>query len=243
MKNLPVYSADLYSSTDYQKTFAFGFGVSGYRAESGGYDVSLYPEIEWKPTAGMKVRFAPQFFHDLTIAQWVTNVNDPTATNTFGARYVFARLDQKELSASIRLDLTFTPKLSLQVYVQPLISVGKYSDFKELARARTFTFNKFGDNGSTIAFTEGTYTVDPDGEGPAVPFSFSNPDFNFKSLRGNAVLRWEYMPGSTLYLVWQQSRVNLDDVGTFRFGRDLSHVFSSQPENVFLIKASYWWNP
>lgn len=85
----------------------------------------------------------------------------------------------------------------------------------------------------TINFVDstGSYEVDPDGAGPAEMLSFGKPDFNFKSLRGNAVLRWEYMPGSTLYFVWTQSRSDFEDVGDFRFG--------SSAENIFMIKATY----
>jgi hypothetical protein len=85
--------------------------------------------------------------------------------------------------------------------------------------------------------------VDPDGPGPAQPFSFGRPDFNFKSLRGNAVLRWEYMPGSTLFFVWTQSRSAADDNGNFRFGSSMGSMLRAPAENIFMIKATYWWNP
>ena len=85
--------------------------------------------------------------------------------------------------------------------------------------------------------------IDPDGNGPAAPFTVSDPDFNFKSLRGSAVLRWEYMPGSAIYLVWTQQRVDDSDPGQFRLGRDFSTLFQSIPDNVFMIKLTYWANP
>ncbi|MBI4429741.1 MAG: hypothetical protein HY562_11560, partial [Ignavibacteriales bacterium] len=108
---------------------------------------------------------------------------------------------------------------------------------------RTFDFREYGENGSTISYAGSKYTVDPDGTGPATPFQFDNPDFNFKSLRGNAVLRWEYLPGSTLYFVWTQSRTNEADPGDFRFGRDFGNLLSGKSDNVFLVKLSYWLNP
>jgi hypothetical protein len=92
----------------------------------------------------------------------------------------------------------------------------------------------------TIAVAGGTYTVDPDGPGGAQPFTFSNPDFNFRSLRGNAVVRWEFHPGSTIYLVWTQSRSDNADVGDFQLGRDLRGLIGAPPENIFLVKMSYW---
>jgi len=177
----------------------------------------------------------------------VTNVEDPAATATYGSRYVFGKIDQRELAASVRVDWTFSPKFSLQVYLQPLISVGTYSELKELRTPRTYTFNKYGeDNGSTIAYNEtaAEYTVDPDGAGSAAPFTFSNPDFNLTSLRGNAVLRWEFLPGSTAFFVWTHSTYIEEDPGTFDFGRDFGKLFGNENfYDVFLVKIAYWLHP
>ena len=192
----------------------------------------------------MKLSFSPQFFRDVTVAQWVMNVADLSAIRTFGGRYVFAKLDQRQLFADIRVDWTFTPKLTLQLYLQPLISVGSYSRFKELKQPGTYTFNRYGiDNNSTVNYIDSTnqYLINPNGTGNR-NFSIDNPDFNFKSLRGNMVLRWEYLPGSTIYFVWTQQRTNGDDTGNLQFGRDFSHLLSAQGDNVFLAKLTYWWN-
>ncbi|HYX82738.1 MAG TPA: DUF5916 domain-containing protein, partial [Gemmatimonadales bacterium] len=145
-----------------------------------------------------------------------------------------------------RLNWTYTPKLSLQLYAQPLISAGQYDYYQELVRPRSNAFARYGrDNGSTIAYVDSTntYTVDPDGVGPAQSLSFGNQDFNFKSLRGNAVLRWEYMPGSTLYLVWTQSRQDYESIGQFRFGPSLGRMVRAPADNIFMVKVTYWWNP
>ena len=199
--------------------------------------------IQYKPAANVSVTISPSVNLYRTSAQWVTSVDDPTATSTYGTRYIFGDLNQREISASIRLDWTFTPQLSLQTYIQPLISVGEYANLKELSRPRSIDFTTYGSAGSTIAKQDGDYRIDPDGNGPAQAFTVSDPDFNFKSLRGSAVLRWEYMPGSALYLVWTQQRVDETDPGRFRFGRDVSYLFQSQPDNVFMIKLTYWANP
>jgi len=235
----------LQASTDSRQPVVFNLGIGGAQAESGGYDVTLEGGIEWKPSSGLNIKFFPSIEHTGSYAQWITQVDDPNATATYGARYVFARIDQRQVSANIRVDWTFTPKLTLQLFLQPLISVGTYDDFREFREPGTFTFNRYGENGSTISFIESTnqYLVDPDGTGPTRTFSFDNPDFNFKSLRGNAILRWEYLPGSTLYFVWTQERTNEADAGDFSFGRDFHNMISSSGDNVFLIKATYWWNP
>lgn len=237
------YGNNFWIETDSREPLVFGYEHSLGRNEAGASFVEFFPSVTWKPTSNISVRFSPRFWHDIIAGQYVTQLDDPTAAATFGRRYVYAKLDQKEVSASIRLDWTFTPQLSLQLFVQPLVSVGKYYQFKELARPRTFPDYKYGENASTISFAGGAYTVDPDGPGPASQFSFDNPDFNYKSLRGNAVLRWEYLPGSTLYLVWTQNRENTEDPGEFRFHRDFGKLLSSNAENVLLLKVAYWLNP
>jgi hypothetical protein len=85
-----------------------------------------------------------------------------------------------------------------------------------------------------------SYRVDPDGEGPAAAFTLSDPDFNFRSLRGTGVLRWEWRPGSTAYLAWTQRRSDTAGVGDFAFGRDGSALFDAPADNVFVLKISYW---
>jgi hypothetical protein len=165
-------------------------------------------------------------------------------TETFGARYVFGDYFQRMLSSNIRLNWTFNPRLSLQLYLQPLLAVGKYDQFKELARPKKYEYNVFGEDGSTISYSESAeeYTVDPDGPGPAPVFSFGNPDFNFKSLRGTIVLRWEYLPGSILYFVWTQNRADEANPGDFNFRRDMGDLFTAPGDNIFLIKISFRWN-
>ncbi|MDE3052267.1 MAG: hypothetical protein KGJ70_00165, partial [Gemmatimonadota bacterium] len=100
----------------------------------------------------------------------------------------------------------------------------------------------FGRDTGTISYdaASAAYTVDPDGAGPAHPFSFANPDFTSSSLRGTAVLRWEYRPGSTLYFVWTQERSGTGPSGTFDLSSARSAILSPLPVNVFQIKATYW---
>jgi hypothetical protein len=118
--------------------------------------------------------------------------------------------------------------------------VGDFSAFKELRAARTFDFDYYGDGDSTIAYADGVFTADPDGPaGPAKPFTFADPDFNLKSLRGTAVLRWEYRPGSILYLVWTQKREDYAHPGDFEFWRDMGDLFQARGLNIFMLKVSY----
>jgi hypothetical protein len=133
----------------------------------------------------------------------------------------------------------FSPRLSLQAYIQPYIAVGEYRSFKELARPRSFDFKRYGENGTTIISEDGNYVLDPDGPGPLDSFQIGNPDFNYKSLRGTVVLRWEYRPGSVLYLVWTQNRADYANPGDLRFGRDLGDLLNARGDNIFMLKATY----
>jgi hypothetical protein len=174
-------------------------------------------------------------------------VADATVAPQFaGTRYVFGRLQQKTFSLDTRINTTFTPNLTVELFAQPFLASGRYTSFKEFAEVKSRRMNFFGrDNGSTVTANvdRGTvtgYTVDPDGAGAAAPFTFANPDFNLRSLRGTSVLRWEYRPGSTLFFVWTQQREGFDQFGDFNFSRDRSALFRDRPTNVFQVKATYW---
>lgn len=191
--------------------------------------ITLEPELGWANDRSMWVE--------------VENNSDPTATATYGKRYIFADLKYMELSSGIRLNWTFTPKLSLQMYVQPLISSGDYTHFKYLTKPKSYQFTRYGEDASTIRFEDNSYYADADGEGSAPTLQWENPDFNFRSLRGNAVMRWEYLPGSTLYFVWTQSRSDWEEYnGQVAFGRSFDRMVSSAADNIFMIKLNYWLN-
>ncbi|HTO94587.1 MAG TPA: DUF5916 domain-containing protein, partial [Bacteroidota bacterium] len=197
--------------------------------------------LDIKPSRNIAISFGPGIERNVDYVQWVGAFPDPAATATYGTRYVFALLNQTTVSGTIRLNWTFTPALSLQLYVQPLVSAANYRDFRELALPRSYTYVDYGTAGSAITYAAGSYTVVPPGPG-AVPFTFADPDFNLKSFRGNAVLRWEYLPGSTIYVVWTQTRARSDVTGDFAFNRSLGEMMGVRPDNIFLVKMSYWWN-
>src|SRR5207237_3666545 len=117
-----------------------------------------------------------------------------------------------------------------------------YDDLKQLRRPRRYEFDVYGRQAGTITRDPATavYTIDPDDDGPAAAFTVGDPNFNFRSLLGNAVLRWEYRPGSALVLVWQQSRNHVQPFGHFDFSRDFPALLDNGPENVVAVKATYW---
>jgi hypothetical protein len=184
----------------------------------------------------------PEYSYNFTKYQWVGNFADQYAVNSYGTRYVFADLNQKTLAATIRLNWIFTPTLSLQMYIQPLFAVGDYEKFKEIINPPSIDVQEYGSEGSQISYDEESkeYSVDPDTDGPAAHFSFNDPDFNFKSLRGNLVLRWELLPGSVFYFAWTNSRINFDNPGEFNFKNDFSNLIKSKSDDIFLVKFSYW---
>lgn len=211
--------------------------------EFGGWHRQLGGNVTLRPAENWSISLGPSLNSSRSAAQYLSSVADTLALATFGQRYLFAPIRQNTLSMETRLSVNFAPELSLDVFAQPFVSSGDYGRPMQLRRPRVYEFDRYGQDVGTITHAEDGYTVDPDGDGPAGSFVVRDRDFNTRSLRGNAVLRWEWRPGSTLFLVWQQRRSGQMDVGTFNLNRDLSGMFAAKPENVFLVKVSYWFNP
>ncbi|HIG76211.1 MAG TPA: hypothetical protein EYQ24_17020 [Bacteroidetes bacterium] len=220
--------------------------VSGYAWSGGNWNElgswrwSAEAGVEARPSSNLTLRVGPEFGVSHTAQQYVGTFEAPGLAATFGERYVFGEVDQTSVSASVRADWTFTPDLSLQLYVRPFIASGTYDRYRQLQEPRQLTFPVFGEDfGSVEVDADGEVTLDP-GDG-SEPVSFGSPNFTVRSLQGNAVLRWQYRPGSALFLVWQQQRNGFDDRGDLRFGRDLPGVlYRDDLTNVFLVKLSYW---
>jgi hypothetical protein len=200
--------------------------------------------VEFRPTSAVRVQLGPQYTRQSDVDQYVTRITDPLATRTFGGRWIFGDIDQSEVSLETRAEWTFSPRLTLQLWAQPFVASGRFASFKEFATPGAFAFDTYGRDRGTIVRRGGAtgdlVTVDPDGAGPAVPFTFQEQDFLVRSLRGNAVMRWEYRPGSTLFLVWQQQRQGLGDVTDLATAGDIGSAFRDPARNVFLVKLSYW---
>ncbi|HEX9935182.1 MAG TPA: DUF5916 domain-containing protein, partial [bacterium] len=238
--NPPGREIDVWTSTDSRKPFVLNTFGYIYRCNSKEWSRAIEATLQWKPRSNISVSLGPRVDWNDEYAMWVDAFDDPTADRTYGRRYVFAEMQQKEIKANFRLNWTFTPKLSLQLFMQPLLSHGDYEAFKELDKPNSYDFNIY--SGSQIIRSNGEYEIDPDGPGPAKSFGFDNPDFNKKSLRGNAVLRWEYKPGSTLYLVWTQSRWNEDYEEPLSYHRSVHQLLDTPADNIFMVKATYWWS-
>jgi hypothetical protein len=177
-------------------------------------DVEVNPSITVRPSSSLAIEPGLRVGRGRSATQWVDAVEDQ------GTRYVFGEIDQTTVALTLRVDYTIRPTLSLQIYAQPFVSAADYDNYKELVDGRA---EFFGDRYRPYAY-----------QGSA--------DFRYSSLRTTNVLRWEYRPGSTLFVVWQQGREQVAEQGDFRFGRDVSGIFSSPAQNVFLVKFAYWFN-
>jgi len=173
--------------------------------------------------------------------QYVTTVS--LTSGVYTPRYIFGAIDQKILSMSLRVDYNITPDLTIQYWGQPFFASGKYSDsdFKRITdpvademsgRYHTFT-------GNETSYSDGTYMVDENLDG-MIDYNFGNPDFTVSEFLHNFVIRWEFLPGSTAFLVWSQNRDYYTGSGMFDVSRQSHDLFhETKPYNIFLIKFSY----
>jgi hypothetical protein len=225
-------------TTDSRKRLSLSLSSAGDLSDQGGSSRRFETSLRLKPSSMLTISTGPALELARTTAQYIRTVEDGTANATYGSRYVFGTLERTELSMTTRVGVVLSPRLSLQIFVQPLLSSGDYSEFKELAAPRTFSFNQYTNLQYDPA--SGIYTVDPDPSAGAPSFSFGDPDFNLKSARLNAVFRWEIKPGSTFYAVWTRQQVDQRYPGDFSHGRDTAAMLSAPGDDIFLLKLAYW---
>ncbi len=208
----------VHASSDGRKPVTLNVGLGSQDYEFGGWSWSVGTGIGIKTSSRWNLTVGPTIEKLFTPAQFVTWVADPTYTATYGRRYVFAPLHQTSVALETRFNATFTPRLSLEMYMQPLLSSQDYGGGKQFVAPQTYQF---------------------------IPYAgqLPNLDFNLRSLRGNAVLRWEWRQGSTIYVAWQQLRSDVAPVGDFDFGRDRTALFRTRPDNIVVMKMNYWLNP
>ena len=238
--------AELDVSTDSRHAITAFTGLAYYRDDQGDVAPSVYGTVSYRPVSNVSVSIGPSWNPSRNYAQYVTAIADSTATAFYGTRYVVSNLDQRTLGLDTRLNVTFSPAMTLQLYLQPFFASGNYFNFKEYVAPRTVQTAIYGKDRGTIAPAKDaggmitTYTIDPDGAGPAQAFTIGNPNFSQQSLRGNAVFRWEYRPGSVLYVAWTQSRFADAAFGDLELQRDRTALLAARPDNILLVKASWW---
>ena len=198
-------------NSDSRKRWGVGANVNGSKDTEGGWSVNIGPNLRLQPSPRLQTNVSASYQPGRDVAQWITN----TDVDGDGAvDYVYGRLRRNVLSLTGRTTYAFSRDMTLEVYLQPFVAVGDYEDIRKLARPSSFEF-------TPAALTD-------------------NPDFNRKSVRGNVVLRWEYIRGSTMYLVWQSSRSDSSRPGVFSPLRDLGTAFTAGGTNAFMVKMNYW---
>jgi hypothetical protein len=242
-RNLPGGEVNFNFGSDSRKKWSFNVWGGGYFQRSEQYDWWSGGGLNYRPASNITVSIGPSLSGGKTLAQYTGAYFDSTTSATL---YVFNSLSRAELAAEVRVNWTFSPRLSFQLFAQPLVSAGDFGDPRALAAPRTYEFDVYSQ--ADGRYDPATTTIFPHGPAgnaiqlyPQTPGR--NPDFNFRSLRGNAVLRWEYLPGSTLFLVWTHDRNDEDRDGTFRLRHALDRMFARHPANMFAVKISYYWNP
>jgi len=203
---------------DQRKPVFLSFDTFFRRTDEGrSFMYNLSPRIQGRLASSFSASLGMSVSRNTDDRQWLGNFGDIGSDTT---QYTVARLRQKTVALTSRINWTASPTLSLQVYAQPFVTGGEYSDWREVVAPRAKEYDE--------RFQPYARQGDPGG-------------FNFKQFRSNTVLRWEYRPGSTLFFVWAQGRLQDGiDAGSFRFNRDYRNLFSAHPDNTFLIKASYW---
>ena len=201
-------------------------------------------QVQFRPSSSVQLSLGPSWSRSANGAQYVQTVADSFATAFYGHRYVFSQLVDKTLAMETRLNVTFSPVLTLELYVQPLIESDAFSGYREFAGPRQVRKLVYGVDVGTDSVPAGApqqHWIDPDGpSGPSPKFLITDPSSTLRSLRGNAVLRWEYRPGSTLFVVWTRSGSSQLSRSTIDLGTDAGALFEGPSSNVFLVKVNYW---
>jgi hypothetical protein len=194
--------------------------------------------ISYRLGSQWEISVDPRYRRNTNRRQYIRTVTGGGRDATYGNRYVFSSVEQSELAARIRVNYAITPDLTLETYAEPFASSGRFFDFGELSAAGAHQLRYYGSDGTTISARDanGRRQVT---DGPA-SFTLSNPDFNVRSFRSNVVLRWEWRPGSTLFLVWQQDRFAQDPFGERVGPRAVWDALSATGSNFFSVKMNYW---
>jgi hypothetical protein len=237
--------------TDDRKKFRFG--VSAFNSFNDDKitrqnEISL--DISWRPDDALTLSAEPFFQYNKNNLQYIETIepgDDDTQSLTEN-RYILGLIEQKTFGIQFRANFSITPTLSIQYYGQPFISAGNYSQFKRVTEPRAqkyddrfHTFRNDQIRLETDSDGNRIYQIDENNDGSLI-YSIEDPNFNFGEFRSNLVIRWEYMAGSTLYLVWAQNRTGDSSAGIFTLKDDFQNLFSIYPDNVFLVKLNYWFS-
>ncbi|WP_347841078.1 DUF5916 domain-containing protein [uncultured Draconibacterium sp.] len=222
-----------------QKKFTYGIDGGIRKSNEKDYYARKSVEIElgYRPVQSVQIEISPEYGVSSNQLQYISQEDYGYST-----RYIMGNIKRKTFSTSIRLNYNITPDLSIQFWGQPFIATGDYSEFKYITNSKATTItNRYSFyTPEQIYFdaTDGIYHIDDNLNGET-DYSFDDPDFNVKEFLSNLVVRWEFSPGSMIYLVWSQNRAEYLNMGRFDFNKDIKELFDQEPHNVFLLKFSY----
>nr|WP_319266556.1 DUF5916 domain-containing protein [uncultured Draconibacterium sp.] len=231
------FYAGLFSNP--QKKFTYGAdGGMNWSNEKDFYsNKSVEIEFGYRPVKAMQIEISPEYGVSKNKLQYITQQDFQG-----GKRYIMGSIKRKTFSTSVRINYNVTPDLTIQFWGQPFIATGAYDDFKyitnSLANELTDRYTLYSGNQINYDAGNSVYNIS-ESSNDTPDYSFDNPDFNVKEFLSNLVVRWEYRPGSMIYLVWSQNRGNYENRGKFNFGDDINTLFDEKPHNVFLVKFSY----
>ncbi len=219
----------------------------GYNDVNYSQSVNAFVRIGAQPSPRLQFSVSPSYFSQSNGRQYYT-LRDQGSQATFGSRYIFANIDFSQISAQFRINYLFSPTLSLELYAEPFVARGNYTQFGELSAAQSSALRVYGEPGTGTDIVpvvggdgrvEGYDVTDRASTSPG-SFSLPNNNFNTTSFRSNLVLRWEWSPGSTVFLVWQQNKSSFAPDGSPLEPGALFDAVSAPGRNIIAIKANYW---
>ncbi len=223
-------------STDQSKRIVFnlGYGYQG-RGNNSGDNYSVEPGVTVRPFQGLRLGFSASIMQNHDLLQYITTLDYNSSD-----RYIFGTIDQKTVGLTFRADLNITPEFSIQYYGSPFVSRGSYSEFKYIVDPEAEEFKDRYIIYENTQMTSGQYLLDENGD-LTPDYAIDNPDFNFHQFRSNLVAKWEYRLGSSVYLVWSSDRTGNTSSSKASYGESLNQLFDVFPNNMFLVKLSYWF--
>ncbi|WP_340112365.1 DUF5916 domain-containing protein [Maribellus mangrovi] len=231
------FYAGLFSNP--QKKFTYGIDGGANFSKQKGYKSNKSFELEfgYRPIEALKIEISPEFSINDNKLQYVTQEDYSNDT-----RYILSTIYRKTFATSIRLNYNITPDLTIQFWGQPFVATGDYHDYKYVTDSKASNiddrYQLYTDQQITFDADAEMYRIDENMDG-STDYAFDKPDFNVREFLSNLVLRWEYRPGSIVYLVWSQNRSGFENIGHFDLGNDFKCLFEEDPKNVFLVKFSY----
>jgi hypothetical protein len=228
-------------NTDDSRSIVLGVGGSSEWSNDGlSNSHGAGVEVLWRPSETLSLSLAPEYGTVINDLQWVTGLQTSGIN-----RFISARLSASEFRFVLRVNYAPTPDFTVQYFGQPFVSAGNYTRFKRISDPMNDVYE---DRFKVFSPAELSLDLDADANRYYVSetdtgvdtYSFEMPDFNVREFRSNLVVRWEYLPGSTLFLVWSQDRASFMPYGTMSLGDDLHNLFQAPADNTFLLKVTYW---